>query len=132
LSDVTELTPEILASVELHRAEAARKVLALYNAVTVLMLLGIAGLAVYSFRLGPLVGTGAETSFGLAAAAMFLMGALLVHLADRTYRVWPLGRRFRPATPPPATPRAAASVLTWLIVLAAALGIAYVVAQLLM
>ena len=132
MSDVTELTPEMLASVEAHRSAAARKVLALYQAVTILMLLGIAGLALYSFKLGPLVGTGAESSFGFAAAAMFLMGALLVHLADRTYRVWPLGRRFRPATPPPATPRAAASFLAWIVVLAAALGIAYVVAQLFM
>jgi hypothetical protein len=132
LSDVTELTPEILASAESHRSAAARKVLAIYQAVTVLMLLGIAGLALYAYKLGPLVGTGAESSFGFAVAAMFLMGALLAHIADVTYRVWPLGRRFRPATPPPATPRAAASFLTWLVVLAVALGIAYVVAQLLM
>ena len=117
-------------TMELQRADAARRILSLYQAVTVLMLLGIGGLALYAFKLGPLVGPGVETSFGLAAAAMFLMGALLAHIADRTYRSWPLGRKFRPATPSPVTPRSAATTVTWLVVLAAALGIAYVVAQL--
>jgi hypothetical protein len=130
LSEDPDVTPEAVARLESHRAESAAKVLSLYRATTVLMLLGIAGLAVYSFRLGPLVGTGVESSFGLAVAAMFVMGALLVHLIDRTYRVWPLGRRFRPTPPPPVTPRRAASGLVWVVVLAAALGIAYVLAQL--
>jgi hypothetical protein len=133
LSDpVSKPTPEQLAKVEAHRAQAAATTLSIYNAVTVLMLLGIAGLALYCFRLGPLVGPGVEESFGLAVSAMFLMGAMLAHLADRTYRSWPLGRRFHPSTPSPVTPRGVVSTVTWLVVLAAALGIAYVIAQVLM
>jgi tellurite resistance protein TehA-like permease len=132
LSDASP-TPDAIADfLEAHRSEAARKVLELYNATTVLLLLGIAGLAIYSFRLGPLVGPGVETSFGLAVAAMFVMGALLVHLVDRTYRSWPLGRKYRPETPTAVTPAGTARLVTWLIVLAAAGGIVYVVAQLLM
>lgn len=115
---------------EAHRSQAAAKTLELYNATTVLLLLGIGGLAIYAFRLGPLVGPGVEESFGLAAGAMFVMGALLVHLVDRTYRSWPLGRKFRPETPPAVSPAGTARLVTWLIVLAAAAGIAYVVAQL--
>jgi hypothetical protein len=118
--------------VEAHRAEAATRVLQLYNAIIVLMLLGIVGLFVYVVRLGPLVGTGVESSFGLAVAAMFVMGAMLVHLADRMYRSWPLGRRFRPATPNSVTPRETATWLSWFVVAAAIAGAAYVVAQLLM
>jgi hypothetical protein len=125
-------TDELAAVLEAHRAEAARRVLALYNATTVLLLLGIGGLALYAYRLGPLVGPGVESSFGFAVATMFVMGALLVHLVDASYREWPLGRKFRPSTPGAATPAAAARVVTWLIVLAAAGGIAFVVAQLLM
>jgi hypothetical protein len=106
--------------------------LKLYNAIIVLLLLGIVGLYVYVVRLGSLIGTGVETSFGLAVAVMFVMGGLLVHIADATYRSWPLGRRFRPATPPPASARETATWLSWFVVAAAALGVAYVVAQLLM
>jgi hypothetical protein len=132
LSESSPAADEFATVLEAHRVDAARRVLELYNATTVLLLLGIAGLAIYSIRLGPLVGPGVESSFGLAVAAMFLMGALLVHIADRTYRSWPLGRKFRPATPPAVTAASTARVVTWLIVLAAAVGIAYVVAQLLM
>ncbi len=78
-----------------------RKVLDLYDAVTFLMLLGIGVLIVYAIQLGSLVSPGAQESFGLAVALMFLMAALMVHLVDRTYRVWPLGRRFRPTPPAP-------------------------------
>ncbi|MCI4325482.1 MAG: hypothetical protein L3K00_06350 [Thermoplasmata archaeon] len=118
--------------VEAHRAETAARVLRLYYAIIVLMIAGIVGLFVYVVRLGALVGTGVETSFGLAVAAMFTMGAMLVHLVDRTYRSWPLGRRFRPATPGPVTPSGTATLLSWLVVAAALGGAAYVVAQLLM
>ena len=131
MSDIADVTPEMLEAIEARRAESARRVLSLYQAITVLMLLGIGGLALYAFRLGPLVGTGVEDSFGLAVAAMFLMGALLAHLADRTYRGWPLGRRFRPSPPLPVTPRAAAGALTWVVLLATVAGVAYVIAQLL-
>ncbi len=132
MSEPTPTDEEFAKVVEAQRSEASRKVLELYNATTILLLLGIGGLAIYAFRLGPLVGPGVEESFGLAAAAMFLMGALLVHLVDRAYRSWPLGRKFRPSTPPAATPAAAARVVTWLIVIATVGGVAYVLAQLLM
>jgi hypothetical protein len=133
LSDpIPELTPEEIAKVEAHRAQAAATTLSVYNAITVLMLLGIGGLALYCFKLGPLIGPGVESSFGLAVGAMFLMGAMLAHIADRTYRNWPLGRRFHPSTPGPVTPRGVVSTVTWLVVAAAALCIVYVVAQLLM
>lgn len=117
---------------EARRPEAALRVLQLYQAVIVLMLLGIVGLFVYVVRLGPLLGPGVEESFGLAVAAMFVMGALLTHLIDRIYRSWPLGRRFRPATPLPVTPQGTATWISWFVVAAAIAGGAYIVAQLIM
>ncbi|MFI5414082.1 MAG: hypothetical protein ACHQ16_00155 [Candidatus Lutacidiplasmatales archaeon] len=132
MSDVPSSGGAAAEAIEAHRPDAAQRVLQLYQAVIVLMLLGIVGMFVYVVRLGTLVGTGVETSFGLAVAAMFAMGALLVHLIDRTYRSWPLGRRFRPATPPPVTPAGTATWLSWFVVAAAIAGGAYVVAQLLM
>jgi hypothetical protein len=108
-------------------AALRRRTLDLYGAVTLLMLLGIAVLVVYVLRLGPLNGSGAERSFGLAIALMALMGALMFHLVDRSYRVWPLGRRFRP------TPPAAIGAADWvrflkvLVLVLAVAGIAYLV-----
>ena len=125
-------SPEELERIEAHRAAAARSTLVLYQTITVLMLLGIAGLALYAFKLGTLVGPGVESSFGYAVAAMFLMGALLGHIADRTYREWPLGRKFRPSTPRPVTPRRAAWFVSWIVVVAAIAGAGFVIAQLLM
>jgi hypothetical protein len=127
------VTADVTAElIEAHRADAARTVLKLYQTLTVLLLLGIAGLFVYVVKLGPLLGTGVEDSFGLAVAAMFVMGALLAHIADVTYREWPLGRRFRPSTPLALTPKKTATWLSWFIVAAAIGGGAYVLAQLLM
>jgi hypothetical protein len=108
-----------------------RKVLDLYDAVTYLMLLGIAVLIVYCIRLGPLTSPGAEESFGIALALMFLMSALIVHLVDRTYRVWPLGRRITPTAPGPVTDRDQARFLAVLIFVIAAGACAYVIAGLL-
>jgi hypothetical protein len=132
LSEPPEIPDAGVDLVEAHRAEAAFRVLRLYQAIIVLMIAGIVGLFVYVVRLGTLVGSGVESSFGLAVAAMFAMGAMLVHLIDRTYRSWPLGRKFRPATPGPVTPKGTATWLSWFVVLAALAGAAYVVAQLLM
>ncbi len=98
----------------------------LYTAVQVLMLLGIAVLIVYAIRLGPLTSPGAEESFGLSVALIFLMGALVVHLVDRVYRVWPFGRRFRPKDPGPVTVQAQARFLKVLVVVLAAAAIAYI------
>ena len=102
------------------------RVLDLYTAVTVLMLLGIAVLLVYAVRLGPLTSPGAEESFGIAVALMFLMAALIVHTVDRTYRAWPLGRKFRPTPLGPVSEEAQARFLRILIVVAAAAAIAYI------
>ena len=107
------------------RAVRAR-VVDLYTAVTVLMLLGIAVLIVYAVRLGSLTGPGVEESFGIAVALMFLMGALIVHVVDRTYRSWPLGRRFRPTPPGPVSEAAQARFLKILVIVIAAAAIAYI------
>jgi hypothetical protein len=103
------------------------RTLDLYGAVTLLMLLGIAVLVVYAIRLGPLTSPGAESSFGFALALMSLMGAVIFHVADRTYRSWPLGRRFRPTPPGPVTTEAWVQFLKLLIVVVAVAGIAYLV-----
>jgi hypothetical protein len=123
-----------LNSLDPERAEFLRlrqRVLDLYDAVTFLMLIGIAVLIVYAIRLGPLTSPGAQESFGLAVALMFLMSALIVHLVDRTYRVWPLGRRFHPTPPGPVTARAQARFLAILVFVIAAAAIAYVIGSLL-
>jgi hypothetical protein len=101
-------------------------VLDLYAAVTVLMLLGIAVLIVYAARLGPLTSPGAQESYGLAVALMFLMAAAVVHVVDRTYRVWPLGRKFRPSPLGPVDEAAQLRFLKILVVVLAAAAIAYV------
>ena len=108
-----------------------RRTLDLYAAVTLLMLLGIGVLVAYAIRLGPLTTPGAERSFGFAVALMALMGAVIFHLADRTYRVWPLGRRVRPSPPGPITLHSWVRFLKVLIVAIAVAGIAYLVAELL-
>lgn len=111
-------------------AQAQALALRLYQAVAVLSLVAIGGLSYYAFRLGPLVGDGVEESFGIAAALLFLAGALIVHVADRTYRVWPTGRRIVPPTPGVVTDRALATFLKVLVVLAIGGAIAYVLATL--
>ncbi len=110
------------------RAQAA--VLRLYQTIAVLMLLVIGALALYSFKLGPLVGPGVEESFGIAVALMFLCAAMLIHLVDRTYRVWPEGRRVRPPVPAMVTDRSIAFGLKLLLVVLVGASIAYVIATL--
>ncbi len=107
------------------RAVRAR-VLDLYTAVEVLMLLGIAVLIVYAIRIGPLTSPGAQESFGLAAALIFLMGTVVAHLVDRTYRSWPLGRRFRPTPPGPVTVAAQGRFLKVVVLVVAAAAVAYI------
>ena len=123
-----------MSSVDPARTEylrLRRQVLDLYDAITYLMLIGIAVLVVYSIRLGSLTSPGAQESFGLAVALMFLMSALIVHLVDRTYRVWPLGRRIQPTPPGPVTVAAQARFLKVLIFVIALAAIAYVIGGLL-
>lgn len=119
---------------ELDEAQLRRlrqRTLDLYFAVTLMMLLGIAVLAYYAIRLGPLTSPGTEQSFGFAIALMSLMGAVIFHLVDRSYRVWPLGRRIRPTPPRAVTADDWARFLKVLIVVLAVGGIAYLVGGLL-
>ncbi len=112
-------------------AALQRRTLDLYAAMTVLMLVGIAVLVAYTIRLGPLTSPGANESFGLAVGLMALMGAVLFHIADRTYRVWPLGRRYRPGPRAPITTEAWVRVLQALVVALALAGIAFLIGGLL-
>ena len=104
-----------------------RRTLDLYAAITLLMLVGIGVLIFYVIRLGPLTSPGAERSFGFGISLMALMGALMFHVADRTYRVWPLGRRFPPTRPAPISRAGWVRFLKVLVVVLAAAGIAYLV-----
>jgi hypothetical protein len=112
-------------------ADLQRRLLDVYGAVTLLMLLGIAVLVAYAIQLGPLTSPGAERSFGFAIALMSLMAAVVFHLADRTYRVWPLGRRFRPSPPRPLTTTSWVRLLQVLVVALALAAIAYLLGGLL-
>ena len=103
-------------------------VLLLYSAILALLLVGIVALSVYIFRLGPLVGPGVESSFGYAVSLMFLMAALMVHTAEATYRIWPLGRRFLPTPPGPISERMVANFLKVLVLVLAGGVLAYLVA----
>jgi hypothetical protein len=105
---------------------ARGQTLTLYIATMILLLLGVGILALYSYQLGPLVGPGVESSFGLAVALMFLMGALMAHLVDRMYRAWPMGRRFHPTPPGPVTDLSWANLLAVIILVAAGGAIAYI------
>jgi hypothetical protein len=109
-------------------AALQRKTLDLYGGVTLLMLLGIGVLVAYAIRLGPLTSPGAERSFGFALCLMSLMSAVIFHLMDRTYRVWPLGRRFRPTPPAAVTPQHWIRLLKVLVVVLAVAAIAYLIA----
>ena len=105
-------------------------VLRIYQTIAILMILVIGALALYCFRLGPLVGPGVEESFGIAVAIMFLCAAMMLHLVDRTYRVWPEGRRVQPVVPALVTDRSIAFALKILLVVLVGGSIAYVVATL--
>lgn len=109
--------------------EAARtqsRVLTLYLASVVLGLVVIGLLVGYVIRLGPLVGPGVETSFGLALAGLLLTAALLFHIADRVYRVWPLGRRVAPGFPGRISDEGYAVALRVVVLVAAAGAVAYI------
>ena len=108
-----------------------RRTLDLYAAVMLLMLLGIAVLVAYAIQLGPLTSPGAQRSFGFAISLMALMGAVVFHVIDRTYRVWPLGRRIVPTRPATFTAESWVRFLKVLVVVLAVAGIAYVVGGLL-
>ena len=104
--------------------------LRLYYAVDALMVIGIVVLTVYSIRLGPIVGPGVEQSFGAAVALMFVMGALMVHITDRAYRLWPLGRKTPTQPPGMITDETVANFLKVLVLVLAGAGVAYVLGSL--
>ncbi len=123
-----------MSEVALDEAAFARlrdRTLAFYYACVILLLLGIGILSVYAYRLGPLVGPGVEQSFGLAAGLMFVMGALIIHVVDRMYRVWPLGRRFQPPAPRAVTDRDWSLALAVCVLVIAGGAIAYILGGLL-
>jgi hypothetical protein len=107
------------------------RVLNLYAVVTLLMFVGIAVLVVYVLLLGPLTSPGAEESFGLAICLMALMGAVIAHLVDRTYRSWPLGRTIAPTPPGYVSVQSQANFVRVAILVAAVAAIAYLIAGLL-
>ena len=116
---------EPFGGMDARRDALAARVLRYYSVVAGLSIFGILVLAAYSIHLGPLVGPGVESSFGLAVAVMFLLGALLVHIVDRAYREYPLGRRVHPGPVGPVTDAAIATFLKVVIVATAAGSLAY-------
>ena len=108
-----------------------RRVLNVYDGITALCMLGIAIMIIYVIKVGPLTSPGAQESFGLALSIMFLLGALLFHIVDRTYRTWPLGRRFSPTPPGPVTGWDIARFLRVFTVVVAGAAIAYLIASML-
>jgi hypothetical protein len=123
-----------LSSIELSPYEFARlrqRTLDLYTGVIVLMIVGIAVLVLYTVLwVGPLTSPGAQESFGLALALSFLMATVAVHLVDRMYRVWPLGRRIHPTPPPPVTDTTLARFFQILVIVATAAALAYLLGTL--
>jgi hypothetical protein len=107
------------------------RTLAFYYAAAILMLVGLGVLTVYVLRLGNLTGPGVEQSFGFAVALMFLMSAMLIHLVDRTYRVWPLGRRVQSPEPGLVTDQGWVTFLAVSVLVAAGTAIAYILGGLL-
>jgi hypothetical protein len=116
--------------VSIPRSVAADRTLQLYFVVDVLMVLGILGLIGYSVSLGPLNGPGVQESFGIAVALMFIMGAIVAHTVDMTYRAWPLGRRVATPTPRVISDVGIAFAIKAVIVIAVVLAVAYILGSL--
>lgn len=108
-------------------AALQRRTIELYAVITVLMLLGIAVLGYYAVSLGSLSAPGNERSFGFAVALMSLMAAAVFHVVDRSYRVWPLGRRVRPSPPLVLTTLSWVRLLQVIVLAAAVAAIAYLI-----
>jgi hypothetical protein len=108
-------------------ARLRRRVMDYYIATAALCLVAIGILVLYVLLLGPIVGPGAEESFGIATALLFLLSALLVHLVDRSYREWPEGRRVHPAPPRLLGDVDVVRTVKILVVIGAALFLAYLI-----
>ena len=119
---------EAQAAEEFERVRSAT--LRYYAAIVVLMLLGIVILAVYTIQLGPITGPGVESSFGFAVALMLLMGTLVIHVVERTYRVYPLGRKTATRKPSAVMDRDLVTFVKVLVLVIAGAAIAYVLGSL--
>jgi hypothetical protein len=116
--------------VELEWARARDQTLLLYFATVILLLIGIVAMTAYAITLGPIVGPGIESSFGYAVSLLFLMGALLAHIIDRAYRVYPLGRKVPTSPPGPVTDQGIATFIKVVVLVGAGAGIAYILGSL--
>lgn len=118
--------------------EIRNRALRFYGAVVGLVLVGIAVLATYAISvgmgfMGPGLGSpGGQQSFGFAVALSLMFGALLFHVIDRLYRAWPLGRHVTPTAPRPLTIESQILLVKVIVVVAAAAGIGWILAGLLM
>jgi hypothetical protein len=126
---LSEMSAPVLSPAELARARS--RILSMYFSVVAISILAIAVLLAYILSLGALVGPGVESSLGIALALLFLIAALLIHVLDRAYREWPLGRRVHPTPPGPLTAASMVTVVRWVVVAAAAALIIYLLATLL-
>jgi hypothetical protein len=126
---LNEMAAPVLTPAELARARS--RILSMYFSVVAISILAIAVLIAYIVSLGALVGPGVESSLGFALALLFLLAALLVHLLDRAYREWPLGRRVHPTAPGSLSAASMVTVVRWVVVAAAAAIIIYLLATLL-
>jgi hypothetical protein len=117
-------------AVELEWLRVRDRTLNLYFAIVILLLIGIGVLLAYSIRLGPIIGSGVETSFGYSVALLFLMGALLAHIIDSAYRLYPLGRRVPTHPPGPVTERSIANFVVVAVLVIAGGSIAYILGSL--
>ena len=112
-------------------AAIRRFVLDLSIAIVALMLVGIGVITLYIVVVvGSLASPGAQESFGLGLALAFTMAAVAVHVVDRMYRLWPMGRRVHPTPPGPVTPADEARLLKVIVLVGAAVGIAYLLGTL--
>ncbi|MHB1435311.1 MAG: hypothetical protein ACYCPN_05295 [Thermoplasmata archaeon] len=114
------------------------RTLRVYGATVGLVLVGIAVLATYAISIGmgftgPGLGSpGGQQSFGLAVSLLMMFGAVLFHVIDRLYRTWPLGRHIIPTAPRPLTVESQILLVKVIVVVAAAAGIGWILAGLLM
>lgn len=118
-------------------ARIQMRALRVYGATVGLVLAGIAVLATYAISIGMgftgpgLASPGGQESFGLSVSLLMMFGAVLFHVIDRLYRTWPLGRHVTPAAPRPLTVESQILLVKVIVVVAAAAGIGWILAGLL-
>ncbi|MCI4331723.1 MAG: hypothetical protein L3K19_07770 [Thermoplasmata archaeon] len=117
-------------AVEVEWARAREQTLTLYFAVVLLLLLGVGILTAYTIQLGPIIGPGVESSFGYAVGLLFLIGALLAHIIDRAYRLYPLGRKVSTHPPGPVTDQSIANFVIVLVLVLGGAAVAYILGSL--